>query len=94
MLLVHAMQVELPPGTSDDVYLQKLQQALEAAAVMMPQPQLIIYNAGTDILAGDPLGRYGWLVARAEGVEVVEEFKWWPGLRGLGLWMCLVDRQA
>ena len=23
----------------------------------MPQPRLAIYNAGTDILAGDPLGR-------------------------------------
>jgi hypothetical protein len=34
------------------------------------------------------------LVARAEGVEVVEVFKWWPGLRGLRWWMCLVDRQA
>lgn len=50
-------QVELLPGTADDVYLHKLQQALDAAAVLMPQPQLIIYNAGTDILAGDPLGR-------------------------------------
>jgi histone deacetylase 11 len=49
--------VELPPGTADEAYLTKLQQALDAAAVLMPQPQLIIYNAGTDILAGDPLGR-------------------------------------
>lgn len=54
-----ALQVELPPGTGDEVYLSKLQQALVAAAVMMPQPHLIIYNAGTDILAGDPLGRWG-----------------------------------
>jgi hypothetical protein len=73
-LLAHVMQVELPPGTADDMYLQKLQQALHAAAVMMPQPQLIIYNAGTDILAGDPLGRYGCLLARAEGVGVVKVF--------------------
>lgn len=50
-------QVELQPGTTDAPYLEKLSQALDAAALMMPQPHLIIYNAGTDILAGDPLGR-------------------------------------
>lgn len=52
-----SVKVELQPGTGDDVYLIKLQQALAAAAVMMPQPDLIIYNAGTDVLQGDPLGR-------------------------------------
>lgn len=51
------VQVELPPGTADAVYLDKLQQALDDAAAVMPQPHLIVYNAGTDILAGDPLGR-------------------------------------
>lgn len=50
-------QVELPAGTADEAYLSKLQHALDAVAAMMPQPHLIIYNAGTDILEGDPLGR-------------------------------------
>jgi histone deacetylase 11 len=54
--------VELQPGTTDAPYLEKLSQALDAAAVLMPQPHVIIYNAGTDILAGDPLGRWATAV--------------------------------
>ncbi|KAI8476068.1 MAG: hypothetical protein J3K34DRAFT_516972 [Monoraphidium minutum] len=48
--------VELEPHTSDAAYLSRLDAALAAAATAFPSPQLIIYNAGTDILAGDPLG--------------------------------------
>lgn len=60
------MQVELQPGTSDDEYLSNLRAALELAASEFPDPQLIVYNAGTDILSGDPLGRFA---VSAEGVK-------------------------
>ncbi|WIA41682.1 hypothetical protein OEZ86_009029 [Tetradesmus obliquus] len=59
-------KVELQPGTSDQQYLSQLHQALNKAAAEFPQPHLIIYNAGTDILAGDPLGR---LSVSAAGVQ-------------------------
>ncbi|KAF6250370.1 hypothetical protein COO60DRAFT_881687 [Scenedesmus sp. NREL 46B-D3] len=50
-------KVELEPGTADEQYLSELHSLLAKAAAEFPQPHLIIYNAGTDILAGDPLGR-------------------------------------
>lgn len=62
-------RVELPSGTTTDLYLQRLQKELEVAQSAF-QPQLIIYNAGTDILAGDPLG--GMLVS-PEGVKQRDE---------------------
>jgi histone deacetylase 11 len=49
--------VALTLGTSDEEYLTKLAAALdEAFQKCQPPPQLLVYNAGTDILAGDPLG--------------------------------------
>lgn len=58
------VKVELQPGTGDAEYLAQLAQALDAAALRMPRPHLVIYNAGTDVLAGDPLGR--WVVCDSE----------------------------
>ncbi|KAL8130461.1 hypothetical protein V2J09_019616 [Rumex salicifolius] len=49
-------KVEVPSGTSTNEYLKKLDRALEVAGRMF-DPELILYNAGTDILDGDPLGR-------------------------------------
>ncbi|XP_062097226.1 histone deacetylase 2 [Humulus lupulus] len=49
-------KVEVVSGTKTHEYLQKLDEALEVAAHAF-DPELIIYNAGTDILDGDPLGR-------------------------------------
>uniref|UniRef100_A0A803R701 Histone deacetylase domain-containing protein n=1 Tax=Cannabis sativa TaxID=3483 RepID=A0A803R701_CANSA len=49
-------KVEVVSGTRTHEYLQKLDEALEVAAHAF-DPELIIYNAGTDILDGDPLGR-------------------------------------
>ncbi|XP_050365688.1 histone deacetylase 2, partial [Argentina anserina] len=43
-------------GTTTAEYLRKLDEALEVAAHSF-DPELIVYNAGTDILDGDPLGR-------------------------------------
>ncbi|XP_051151289.1 histone deacetylase 2, partial [Andrographis paniculata] len=49
-------EVEVVSGTSTNEYLSKLDEALTVAAGAF-DPELIIYNAGTDILDGDPLGR-------------------------------------
>ncbi|XP_026573679.1 histone deacetylase 11 [Pseudonaja textilis] len=48
-------RVELDWGTEDTEYLQKVKTHVEGALNEM-RPDIIIYNAGTDILDGDPLG--------------------------------------
>ncbi|CAN7080405.1 unnamed protein product [Brassica oleracea var. botrytis] len=48
-------KVEVMSGTSTDEYLRKLDKALEVAFRNF-QPEMVVYNAGTDILDGDPLG--------------------------------------
>ncbi|XP_057957851.1 histone deacetylase 2 isoform X2 [Malania oleifera] len=49
-------KVEVRSGMTTNEYLQKLDEALEVAEHMF-DPELVVYNAGTDILDGDPLGR-------------------------------------
>lgn len=51
---VHA-QVAFPCRTSDETYLPALAAALEQAFKAF-KPDFVLYNAGTDILVGDPLG--------------------------------------
>eukprot|EP00741_Cyanophora_paradoxa_P022918 tig00021525_g22138.t1 len=46
---------ELSPGVGDDEYLPALRSAL-GHAIDRCAPDFILYNAGTDCLAGDPLG--------------------------------------
>ncbi|GAB0096672.1 Histone deacetylase 11 [Sergentomyia squamirostris] len=48
-------KVELTPFTEDQEYLQRLRRNLDASLEEFP-PEFIVYNAGTDILDGDPLG--------------------------------------
>ncbi|XP_014381406.1 histone deacetylase 11 isoform X2 [Alligator sinensis] len=48
-------KIELDGGTEDTEYLQKVQTHVEGA-LNESRPDIIIYNAGTDILDGDPLG--------------------------------------
>ncbi|XP_066553882.1 histone deacetylase 11 [Amia ocellicauda] len=48
-------KVELDWGTEDQEYLQKVELHTEGALNEM-RPDIIVYNAGTDILDGDPLG--------------------------------------
>ncbi|XP_004966046.1 histone deacetylase 2 isoform X1 [Setaria italica] len=62
-------KVELASGTKTDEYLELLDKALEVCKSRF-QPQLIVYNAGTDILDGDPLGR---LKISPEGVITRDE---------------------
>ncbi|GAV56972.1 Hist_deacetyl domain-containing protein, partial [Cephalotus follicularis] len=49
-------KVEVVSGTTTNEYLKKLDEALEVAGLNF-DPELVVYNAGTDILDGDPLGR-------------------------------------
>ncbi|KAJ4824364.1 hypothetical protein Tsubulata_042158 [Turnera subulata] len=49
-------KVEVPSGTTTKEYLNRLDEALEVAGQSF-DPELVVYNAGTDILDGDPLGR-------------------------------------
>ncbi|KAJ1259653.1 hypothetical protein BS78_10G172400 [Paspalum vaginatum] len=62
-------KVELTSGMKTDEYLEQLDKALEVLKSRF-QPQLTVYNAGTDILDGDPLGR---LKVSPEGVVTRDE---------------------
>ncbi|RXM91908.1 Histone deacetylase 11 [Acipenser ruthenus] len=48
-------KVELDWGTEDQEYLQKVEMHVEGALNEV-KPDILVYNAGTDILDGDPLG--------------------------------------
>uniref|UniRef100_A0A0E0E321 Histone deacetylase domain-containing protein n=1 Tax=Oryza meridionalis TaxID=40149 RepID=A0A0E0E321_9ORYZ len=62
-------KIELVSGTKTEDYLDQLDKALKVAESRF-QPQLIVYNAGTDILDGDPLGR---LKISPQGVVIRDE---------------------
>lgn len=62
-------KVEVLSGTTTNEYLTKLDEALKVAGRMF-DPELVVYNAGTDILDGDPLGR---LKISPEGVTSRDE---------------------
>uniref|UniRef100_A0A1I8PM92 Histone deacetylase 11 n=1 Tax=Stomoxys calcitrans TaxID=35570 RepID=A0A1I8PM92_STOCA len=62
--------VELKPRTANKEYLAKLKKGLNFALQEF-RPQLIVYNAGTDILEGDPLG---YLSITPEGVMERDQF--------------------
>jgi histone deacetylase 11 len=50
------MSVPLPPLTNDEEYMNQLQDHLPGALERV-RPDMVIYNAGSDVLAGDPLSR-------------------------------------
>lgn len=80
------LKVEVPSHTSDEVYLGLLTEALQRAAAEF-EPQLIVYNAGTDILAGDPLGL---LDVSAAGVRERDHMVWqFAADLGVPICMCL-----
>lgn len=65
------VDVPLPGGTGDGPYLEALSSALEEAFQRCdPPPQLVVYNAGTDVLQGDPLGG---MALTQEGVVARDE---------------------
>lgn len=51
------LDVELPSGTGDELYLPALDAALDRLFTERPRPGLIHYQAGVDAYAGDLLGR-------------------------------------
>jgi histone deacetylase 11 len=58
-------QIPVKARTTDDAYLGIVREELPVFLDSMARPRLAIYNAGTDILAGDPVGH---LAVSAEGV--------------------------
>lgn len=48
-------KVELDWGTEDSEYLQKVELHTDGALNEV-RPDILVYNAGTDVLDGDPLG--------------------------------------
>lgn len=62
--------VPLATGTGDSMYLSLLESTL-TQAIKESQPAFIVYNAGTDILVGDPLGNLG---VTADGVEARDRY--------------------
>ncbi|CAJ2675243.1 histone deacetylase 2-like protein [Trifolium pratense] len=62
-------KVEVKSGTRTEEYLLKLDEALEVAGRRL-EPELLVYNAGTDILEGDPLGR---LKISPDGIALRDE---------------------
>ncbi|KAI0491940.1 hypothetical protein KFK09_026203 [Dendrobium nobile] len=62
-------KIELKSGTRTKEYLEGLDRELEIARNQF-NPELVVYNAGTDILDGDPLGR---LKISSEGVVIRDE---------------------
>ena len=55
-------------GMGDEAYLGMLRRGLDAAFGEF-QPDIVLYNAGTDILAGDPLGLCVPVLAPAPGAS-------------------------
>ena len=49
--------VPLPDGTDAEAYLARLDEGLDRALDDLTPPDLVLYNAGSDVLRGDPLGR-------------------------------------
>lgn len=49
--------IEVPSRTRGDKYLQLVEFHVSQSFTDFPDPDLVIFNAGTDILKGDPLGR-------------------------------------
>ena len=67
-------KVELGCGTKDTEYLTSLEKAMQQAFTEF-QPDLILYNAGTDILEGDPLGRSALVILHASLAQHMSPFR-------------------
>jgi histone deacetylase 11 len=61
----YPFQIPLRARLEDARYLETVARELPRFLASMPPPRLAIYNAGTDILAGDPIGG---LAVSAEGI--------------------------
>ena len=74
-------------GIAGPAYLQLLTSALSQASAEMPQPDLIVYNAGSDILEGDPLG--GCSVSAADVLARDQQVWQYAADRGVPICMLL-----
>jgi len=63
--------VPIKAGTADGPYLDLVRRELPRFLKATPTPRLAVYNAGTDILRGDPVGH---LAVSAEGVVARDRF--------------------
>lgn len=74
--VVSDLDVDLPDGTTDELYLNTVKHTF-AKAVAAAQPELIIYDAGVDPYVGDSLGRLNISEAglRARDSYVIGEAK-------------------
>jgi len=68
------LAVELKSGIGDKEYLHKISLALKTATEQF-EPEIVIYNAGTDIMMGDKLGK---MAITPEGIIARDEavFRW------------------
>ena len=64
-------QIPMKWGTSDDHYLETLREELPTVLDSLSGPRLAIYNAGTDIIAGD---RVGQLAVSYDGVVTRDRY--------------------
>ena len=80
-----SLDVPLPDGTTDDAYLDALRPALQTA-IAQARPDLVVYLAGVDVLAGDRYGRLALTRAglRARDRHVCET------VRAAGIPLCLL----
>ena len=51
------LDVGLPAGITDDVYLDEVDRTL-TLALKASQPDIVLYDAGVDVFEGDPLGQF------------------------------------
>jgi histone deacetylase 11 len=65
-------KIELESGTDDSTYLPRITNAIDEAFAEF-SPQIVFYNAGTDILAQDPLGM---LSISKQGIIKRDEIVW------------------
>ncbi|KAF5826299.1 hypothetical protein DUNSADRAFT_3707 [Dunaliella salina] len=67
------LPVHLRSGTRDAKYLECLAAALRKADRDFPSPDMVFYNAGTDVLIDDPLGALG---VSAQGIINRDKMVW------------------
>ena len=66
------MKLELHPGTRDDTYIPLIHEKIPEALDRF-KPDMVLYNAGTDIMINDPLGA---LSITRPGIIARDELVW------------------
>lgn len=79
------IDIGIPCGTADAEYLEQTRRALQRAFSEF-EPDIILYNAGTDILIDDPLGQ---MRVSADGIAARDEMVWGQAAQA-GVPICMV----